>query len=213
MTLKKENNLSKNWLNWLLNFLGHKHFPSAVLRQKNWVNLKIFFQNECIIQSVLQLTANLLRVLMFGGAYGDARMPNWPHRHHTPLPGIATSGLHRDKGRMLWGRQPFCPHFSSATWVCGWCDYTLPLFRILWLGGKLAARCLQSRPAWIVFFCFRCWVADGKNGRGEWRGLALDAGWRRLWATSAALALSSSCGTLSEWQKRPPGPIHLHFSA
>ncbi len=24
---------------------------------------------------------------MFGGAYGDARMPNWPHRHRTPLPG------------------------------------------------------------------------------------------------------------------------------
>ncbi len=35
---------------------------------------------------------------MFGGAYGDARMPNWPHWHRTPLPGIATTGLRQDKG-------------------------------------------------------------------------------------------------------------------
>ncbi len=33
---------------------------------------------------------------MFGGAYGDARMPNWPHWHRTPLPGIATTGLRRN---------------------------------------------------------------------------------------------------------------------
>ncbi len=52
---------------------------------------------------------------MFGGVYGDAHMPNWPQRHRTPLPGIATSGLRRDKGGTLWGRQPFCPHFSFAT--------------------------------------------------------------------------------------------------
>ncbi len=37
---------------------------------------------------------------MFGGAYGDARMSNWPHRHRTPLPGIATTGLRRDKGEV-----------------------------------------------------------------------------------------------------------------
>ncbi len=34
---------------------------------------------------------------------------------------------------------------------------------ILGLYGKLAAGCLRSGPAWIVF-CFHCWVADGKNG-------------------------------------------------
>ncbi len=34
---------------------------------------------------------------MFGGVYGDARMPNWPHWHRTPLPGIASTGLRRDK--------------------------------------------------------------------------------------------------------------------
>ncbi len=35
---------------------------------------------------------------MFGSVYGDARMLNWPHWHRTPLPGIATTGLRRDKG-------------------------------------------------------------------------------------------------------------------
>ncbi len=33
---------------------------------------------------------------MFGEAYGDARMPNWPHWHRTPLPGITTTALRRD---------------------------------------------------------------------------------------------------------------------
>ncbi len=51
--------------------------------------------------------------------------PLTPH----PLPRIATTSLRRDKGGTLWGRQPFCPHFSSASQVCGWCDYTLPSFR------------------------------------------------------------------------------------
>ncbi len=76
---------------------------------------------------------------MFGRAYGDARTPNWLHRHLTPLPGIASMGLRRNKGETLWGRQPFCPHFSSTTGVCGWCDCTLPLFRILGLTSILAA--------------------------------------------------------------------------
>ncbi len=38
------------------------------------------------------------QVSMFGGAYGDARMPNWPHWQRIPLPGIPTTGLRRDKG-------------------------------------------------------------------------------------------------------------------
>ncbi len=35
---------------------------------------------------------------MFGGAYADARLPNWHHRHRTPLLGIASSGLRQNKG-------------------------------------------------------------------------------------------------------------------
>ncbi len=35
--------------------------------------------------------------------------------------------------------------------------------RISGLDGKLAAGCLRSGPAWIIF-CFHCWVADGKKG-------------------------------------------------
>ncbi len=84
-------------------------------------------------------------------------------------------------------------------------------FGISGLDGELAAGCLRSGLAWIVF-CFRCWVADGKK-RGGWQGPALGAGWQRLWAAPAAPALSPSCGTLSERQKRPPGPILLRFSA
>ncbi len=42
-----------------------------------------------------------LAASMFGGAYGDARMPNWPHWHRTPFPGIATTGLRRDKEGQL----------------------------------------------------------------------------------------------------------------
>ncbi len=141
-------------------------------------------------------------------------MPNWPHRYHTPLPGIASSGLCRNKGGMLKGRQPFCPHFSSGTGVCRWCDYTLPLFRILGLAGILAASgYLRVRPAWIVFFLFHCWVANGKHGgRGRWRGPSLIAGWRWLWVASATFALSSSCDALSKRQKQPPGIIGLLFS-
>ncbi len=48
------------------------------------------------------------------------------------------------------------------------------------------------------------------GGRGG-QGPALGAGCRRLWATTAAPALSPSCGTLLERQKRPPGPILLRF--
>ncbi len=48
---------------------------------------------------------------MFGGAYGDARMPNWPHWHRTHLPGIATTGLRRDKGGNALGQATFLPTF------------------------------------------------------------------------------------------------------
>ncbi len=50
---------------------------------------------------------------MFGGAYGGARMPNWPHWHRTPLPGIATTGLLRDKGGNLKGM------WNNLTGICG----------------------------------------------------------------------------------------------
>ncbi len=154
---------------------------------------------------------------MFGGAYGDARMPNWLHWHRTPLPGIATTGLCWDKGGTLWGRQPFCPHFSSATQVCGRCDYIPPSFRD-WSGSRdLRPRwwigCRMS-PKWtgldrLLLPLLRCW----RQKQGGWRGPALGAGWRRLWATPAPPALSPSCGALLERQKRPPGPILLCFSA
>ncbi len=134
------------------------------IKQKTWIKSKKYVAfGHKLGKLVSNLKMNITKMSMFGGAYGDTRMPNWPHRHRTPLPGIATSVLRHDKERALWGRQHFCPHFSSATKVCGWCDYTLPLFSTLGLGRKFAAGCLRSRPAWIVFLCFHCWVADGKH--------------------------------------------------
>ncbi len=47
------------------------------------------------------------------------------------------------KGGTFWGRQPFCPHFSSATQVCRRCDYTLPSF---W--NRSGSRDL--RPRWWI---------------------------------------------------------------
>ncbi len=46
-----------------------------------------------------------------------------------PCPGSPLRACVGTKGGTLWGRQPFCPCFSSATQVCGRCDYTLPSFR------------------------------------------------------------------------------------
>ncbi len=40
---------------------------------------------------------------MFGEAYGDACMPNWPHWYRTPLPRIATMGLRWDKHCIMLG--------------------------------------------------------------------------------------------------------------
>ncbi len=113
----------------------------------------------------------------------------------------------RQRGDAL-GQATFLPPFllcySSVWTVRLHSPFILGSIRISGLDGKLATGCLRIRPAWIVF-CFRCWVADGKNGgHGEVRHWVLGSG---------GYALSPSCGALSERQKRPPGPILLHFSA
>ncbi len=63
--------------------------------------------------------------------------PLTPH----PLARDRPTGLRRDKRGTLWGRQPFCPHFSSATQVCGRCDY-IPVVICSW----------QIRSAVILIF-------------------------------------------------------------
>ncbi len=87
---------------------------------------------------------------------------------------------------------PFLLCYSSVWMMRLHFPFVLGLIRISGLDGKLAAGCLRIGSAWIVF-CFRCWVADDKNG--GMASLALGAGWRRLWA---APALSPSCGALSK---------------
>ncbi len=36
-------------------------------------------------------------ISLFGGVYGDAGIPNWTRSHRTPLLGIASLGLRRNK--------------------------------------------------------------------------------------------------------------------
>ncbi len=60
-----------------------------------------------------------------------------------PRPGSPLRACVGTKGGTLWGRQPFCPHFSSATQVCVRCDYTLPSFR-----DRSGSRDL--RPRWWI---------------------------------------------------------------
>ncbi len=97
---------------------------------------------------------------MFGGAYGNARMPNWPHKAPHPLAmDRLTEPVLEQRANTLMQTT-----FSSASGVCGWCNSPLLLFRILDFAGPLAASgCLGVRPAWIIFFLFRCWVANGKH--------------------------------------------------
>ncbi len=116
------------------------------------------------------------------------------------------------------GQATFLPPISPLLLKCADGATTLSLhfgidqdLRISGLDGELVAGCLRSGPAWIVFF-FRCWVADGKNGGGMARSGI------RCWVAAAmgrpcTPMLSPSCGALSGWQKRPPGPILLSFSS
>ncbi len=154
----------------------------------------------------------ILRRMCFNevGAYGDARMSNWPHKHHTPLPRIFSLGLRWNLGECFEAGNVSAPISPLLIDICEWCDYTLP-FRSLSL-ILVAARQLWSWPAWIVFCFFHCWVANGKH-RGRGRGPALGAGWRRLLSTPAIPTLTLSCGALSKWQRRPPGPIYRRFLA
>ncbi len=73
---------------------------------------------------------------------------------------------------------PFLLCYSSVWMVQLLSPFVLGLIRISGLDGKLAAGCLRSGPAWIVF-CFHCLVANGKNegiaryGIGCWVGAAM----------------------------------------
>ncbi len=75
-------------------------------------------------------------------------------------------GLCWDKGGNALGQATFLPPFlcySSVRTVRLHSPFVSGSLRISGLDGKLAAGCLRSGSAWIVF-CFHCWVADSKNG-------------------------------------------------
>ncbi len=99
-----------------------------------------------------------------------------------PCPGSSQQACFGTKGGTLWGRQPFCP-VSLLLLKCANSVTTLSLhfgidqdLRISGVDGKPAVEFLRSGLSWIVF-CFRCWVADGKNeGDGEVRHWVLGGG-------------------------------------
>ncbi len=124
---------------------------------------------------------------MFVRAYGDARMPNWPHRYRTPFLRIASPGLLRNKKELFEAGNlsvPFLLCYWNARMVR---LYSTFFFRILGLAGILAASgCFRVRPAWINFFLFCCCVANSKH-----RGMARSG--IGCWASVAMGRLCRSC--------------------
>ncbi len=84
-----------------------------------------------------------------------------------PCPGSPLRACVGTKGGNTLGQATFLPPFllcySSMRMVRLHSPFVSGSLRISGLDGELAAGCLRSGPAWIVF-CFRCWVADSKNG-------------------------------------------------
>ncbi len=96
--------------------------------------------------------------------------PQTPH----PLR-IAPSGLLRNnEGESIEAGNLSAPLFSSATGVCGWCDHTIPLFRILGLASILAASgCFRGdQPG----SSFPCWVVNDQHEGMARSGIRLGGG-------------------------------------
>ncbi len=137
--------------------------------------------------------------------------PLTPHplardRHYGPASGQRGNAF----GQAIF-LPPFLLCYSSVWTVRLHSSLVLGSIRISGLDGKLAAGCLRSGPAWIIF-CFRYWVADGKNrgmarsGIGYWvvaamgRSCTISILWRIVRATKVATwshpsALFSIIGT------------------
>ncbi len=96
--------------------------PPTLLLVHRGVVFKIFFIQVFLLIKILRCDRCLaVRMTMHACQIG-------PTDTTPPCPGSPLRACVGTKGGTLWGRQPFCPHSSSATQVCGRCDYTLPLF-------------------------------------------------------------------------------------
>ncbi len=106
--------------------------------------------------------------------YSDARVPNWPRRHLTPLPSIASPGLCQNKGEHFEAGNLSAP-ISLLLLVCVDGATTLTLYGS-WALVLMAARCLWG--GWVcIFIFFHCWIANGKyRGDGEVQHWVLSCG-------------------------------------
>ncbi len=137
-----------------------------------WINLCF-----CSFFSLLFLEGS-----MFGGAYGHANMPNWPHRHRTPSPRIATLGLCCDKGGIFWKGMCNCFHKTSYNTRSIWCSDICGCLLERWcttdkrVDNDIRKNILGAKMG----FCDKCQGGSGKQP---------------LKVTNPQLRRSMNCGT------------------
>ncbi len=84
-------------------------------------------------------STKILPYLDESGVYGDVRMPNWPHRHRIPCPGITLLGLRQDTVAKTenWNAFPKRVHSDEKFFEALYCSsYTSPFrtnrFFVFW---------------------------------------------------------------------------------
>ncbi len=92
-----------------------------------------------------------------GGAYGNARIPNWPHRTAPLALGLSYRSCIMTRGNIL-GQATYCP--ISFFLTC-WCNLILSLWLMVMF--LLTAFWFQSCPVWTIFFHY--WVSSSRHGR------------------------------------------------
>ncbi len=108
------------------------HSNRAILTSSK--NLRIHHAMcRCAISCTSKESTQTNGMPYFGGAYGDARMPNWPHRHRTPLPKIVSLGLCQNKGEHFEADNLSAP-IPPLLLMCADGAITLSLYWILGLG-------------------------------------------------------------------------------
>ncbi len=112
--------MDSHWSNFrsaMFNFFKILGYVSKIVKiptfKRSWL---YFFKHSC--ENIAQMSDPFYSYV--GGTYGDARMTNWPHRHPTPWPEIASHGLRRNHGggEHFETGNLFAPISSLLTEVC-----------------------------------------------------------------------------------------------